>query len=55
MYKLTLAELRAFAIMIKSHSPEFNSTDKNIMKDKGISKDYINSMLYECIGVKKRK
>lgn len=54
MYNLTLEELRAFAIMIKYHSPNFTKTNTNIMKDKCISKKYIDSLLYECIGIKNK-
>jgi len=51
MYNLTLEELRAFAIMIKYHSPNFTSTNTDIMKDTCISKEYIDSLLSECLNV----
>jgi hypothetical protein len=54
MYHLTTQELRAFAIIMKYHSLNLQSTNTNVMKDKSIPKDYIDSILYECIGIKKR-
>jgi hypothetical protein len=51
IFTLTLEELRAFAIMIKYHSPNFISTNTDIMKDACISKEYIDSLLSECLGV----